>query len=249
MSKSLQKTINSALWEVLKPPLQAAGFEKFKDNYAFRYLEDRIDIFELRMAKPGENAGYRTPPNSFSIEVGVFFRFAPHPMGNMFEGEENLPVNSPIDGHFRISSRPNLLLQSGWNSPWWRVDSWNLRRRFILPDVHKNIENYLIPWFDKFDNLDDVRAHVLAINESGGGQQTTKRSADSWGWVYGFKTLPAFFALHLEHWVEAQERLSALLKESHPGHKTDRQKYPEKLYHNIEDMLSEGLAKAESHLS
>lgn len=244
-----RKIVRSALWAAIKPPLQAAGFEKFKGNCAFRTLEDRIDVLELRMANPGENVSSQTPSNSFAIEVGVFFRFAPHPMGYMFEGEEDLPVSSPIDGHFRISSRPNLLLRSGWNSPWWRVDSWKLRKRFILPDVQDNLENYLIPWFNKFDNLDNAFAHILEVNAAGGGQQTTKRDADSWGWVYGFKTLSAFFALRLEHWTEAKDRLSVLLDEPHPGYTNDPEKHPEKLYQSIENMLREGLAKAASHLS
>lgn len=248
LTKTPKNEIRSILWEAIKPPLQAAGFEKFTSECAFRYHEDRVDIIELRMVNPGRNAPYRMPPNNFEIEAGVFFKFAPHPMGATFEGEEGLALKNVSDAHVRISSSPNFLLRDGLKSAHWRVDIWGMRKKLILSDVEQSIKNYFIPWFEKFEDLRAVRSHILEVFETGGGRQSNERTPDSWGRVYGFKTLPAFFALHFEDWNEAKERLTALLAEPHPGHKDSPKKFPEKLYHTIETMLREGLAKAEAHL-
>lgn len=249
MKENTKKIVKSEVLDVLKPILEAAGFSSFKKNCAFRNFDDRIDVIELHMAAPGHNVSHSTPKNSFSIEAGVFFKFAPHPMDATFEGEHGFPIDSALDGHFRISSKPSFLLQNGWNDPWWRVDSWVFRKRFILPDVKKNIEDYLLPWFDKFNDLSVVYEYIMQINSAGIDIGDKRRNADSWGGLYEFKTLPAFFQLQLENWNEAKKQLQALLEEPHPGFKIDPEKNPEKLYHNIEDMLKKGLAKAEANLS
>lgn len=247
LTKTPRNEIRSILWGVIKPPLQAAGFEMFTSECAFRYHENRVDIVELRMANPGRNAPYRMPPNNFEIEAGVFFKFAPHPMGASFDGVEGLALKNVSDAHMRISSYPNLLLRDSLKSAHWRVDIWGMRKKRILSDVEQSINNYFVPWFAKFGDLNAVRSHILNVFETGGGHQTRERSPDSWGWVYGFKTLPAFFALYFGDWAEAKSRLTALLAEPHPGHKDDPNKFPEKLYHTIEPMLRESLAKAEAH--
>lgn len=240
--------IRSILWEVIRPPLQAAGFEKFTSECAFRYHEDRVDIIELRMARPGYNAPYRMPPCNFEIEAGVFLKFVPHPMGATFKGEEGLALKNVSDAHVRISSSPNLFLRDSLNSAHWRVDIWDLRKTLILSDVEQSIQTYFIPWFDKFEDFKAVRNHVVKVCEFGWKAQSTDRTPDSWGVVYASRAAPAFFALYFKEWAEAKSRLTALLAEPHPGHKDDPKKFPEKLYHTIETMLREGLAKAEAHL-
>ena len=200
------------------------------------------------MAVPGNNAPYRMRQGNFEIEAGVFLKFAPHPMGATFEGEDGYPVKNALDAHARIHSAPQLLLRDSFKSSFWHVGMWRLRKRFVLSDVERSVENLFISWFERFDDLEAFRAHVLKIHDSGGRAQDTKRDPDSWGWVYGFKTLPAFLALYFQDWEEARRRLAALLAEAHPGHQSDPAYFPEALYHNIRDKLEEGLATAEAQL-
>jgi hypothetical protein len=193
VKNNARKTIQGELFETIRLPLTAAGFTDITKQGAFRYLDDRVDVIEIQFAGRGTRVPYGSTWNTFRIEAGVFFRFAPHPMGAAIKGKLSLPLDNVADCHFRTLSNPSLLLRNYSDGSQWHVDFWSLRRRFILADVRKNLDAYLIPWFDKFGNLDKVYEY-LKVDHSG-HKQDTRRTADSWGWLYSQQQvlLAAFF--------------------------------------------------------
>lgn len=209
-SKDSRTDIKRTIWDLMRAEVTPAGFEHLKPNCFFRISEYRIDVLELRMARPGYNSLYSVSPSSFEIEAGVFFKFAPHPMYATFAGVEGFPIDNAADGHIRMSSHPKRILQSGFNSSWWRADSWKLSKKIIQHDVKNNFSNHLLPWFKKFDDLESVKQHVTAV-ERDNGKQKIIASPKAWGWVYGFRVLPAYFALQLKQWEEAKHQFSDLI--------------------------------------
>ncbi len=230
---------------VFSTVLKEAGFSKFKKNIAYRINQDRVDIVELRTARRGYNTSYNTGRNSFEIEAAVFFNFAPHPMMVSFDGINNLPVNSSLDGHFRICSKPKLFLRDGFTSNQWRTKPWSFLKQAVTSDVTDNLNSYILPWFEKFSDLESVKSYLEGapscdeINAEG-----KKKNADSWGALHS-KTLLAFLYLHLEEWTQAEIKLKELLNKLHPGHKSDPDKCSKYFYQQIRADIERGLVKIE----
>lgn len=241
----LREQIRADVLQIFSTVMKEVGFSQHKKNIFYKTSQDRIDIVEFRMARRGNNTSFNTGENSFELEASVFFKFAPHPMMASFDGISNLPVNSSVDGHFRILSKPKLLLRDGFKSNQWRTKPWKLLKQKVISDVSENLKSYILPWFEKFSDLRLVKQYLESnpnfeqINFEG-----RKRTSLSWGTLYS-KTLLGFLYLHLQEWSKAKTELTALLKQPHPGYKNDPVKYPEFFYHQIWPEIKRGLAEIE----
>ena len=242
----LREQIKTDILQVYSTVLKEAGFSQYKKNIAYRVTQDRIDIVELRMARRGYNTSYNTGKNSFELEAAVFFKFAPHPMMASFDGIANLPVNSSVDGHFRIWSKPKLLLRDGFQSNQWRTKPWKLLKQNVTSDVSENLNAYILPWFEKFSDLRAVKQYIESrpsfeqVNF-----KNRKRTALPWGGLYS-NTLLGFLYLHLQEWDKAKLELTDLLNKPHPGHENDPVKYPEFFYQQIRPEIKRGLVQIEN---
>lgn len=240
-----REQIKTDVLQVYSTILQEAGFSLHKKNIAYRTTQDRIDIIEFRMARAGYNTSFNTGKNSFEIEASVFFKFAPHPMMASFKGINNLPVKNSVDGHFRTLSKPKLLLRDGFKSNQWRTQPWKVLKRSVISDLSENLTEYILPWFEKFSDLQAVKQYIESIsNFEQLNLEGRKRTALSWGTLRS-KTLLAFLYLHLEEWGKAKIELTDLLKQPHPGYKNDPEKHPEFFYQQIRPEIKRGLAEIE----
>jgi len=185
-NNKIRKTIQKDLLSISVPLLTKAGFVRLNRRLLFyRERSHVIDIFEMRMSRPGYNTSYRSGRNSFEIEIGVFFKAAPHPMGAKKKGILGLPVDSVAGCHFRTRSRPNLFLRDGIHSSLWRTKPWKLLKKPVLNDVESKIKTFFLPWFDKFDDLDRVKQYLAQkFNPDEINMEGNKRSAESWGYLY-----------------------------------------------------------------
>lgn len=243
-----REQIKTDVLQVYSTILQEAGFSLHKKNIAYRTTQDRIDIIEFRMARAGYNTSFNTGKNSFEIEASVFFKFAPHPMMASFKGINNLPVENSVDGHFRTLSKPKLLLRDGFKSNQWRTQPWKVLKRSVISDLSENLTEYILPWFEKFSDLQAVKQYIESTsNFEQVNLEGRKRTALSWGTLRS-KTLLAFLYLHLEEWGKAKIELTDLLKQPHPGYKNDPEKHPEFFYQQIRPEIKRGLAEIEKEL-
>ena len=189
MRNEIRKAIVGSLWPILK----SHGFTYFDGLCAFRFSTHHVDVLEVQFA---QNNSYGLSPNSFRLEAGVFFKFAPHPMQAKFESVDGLPLKSVVDCHFRILSKPFFLMKSRRDYSMWNGYLWRLFKNLILSDLTRNVCEYLILWFDKFDDLECVYEYLKIINIS--GNQDFSKNKDSWGFLYSQKQLEFAFRKHLK---------------------------------------------------
>lgn len=184
--------------------LEPAGFKRENGvGITFRReSEIRIDVFEFEIYSPSKCAKWNIPPFSFSVNVGCLYKFIPSFADDNIEDNPKAHPQE-FECHFRMN-----VLKGIWQ---WRCrdkNVWCVKPDGKVPDriyrdIHRLIIEDVLPWFSRFDDLENVARDLI---NSKAENNKYRRFLKSYRLSFGVPLqIPAFFALRTKNMEGALE--------------------------------------------
>ena len=197
--------INALIRQYLKPVLKKAGFTQFTTRSAWRYHNQRIDVFRFQVHKASNPFG-RDADQSFSLELGCMLDYIPcittkepvrmvqnEPRPEIFHCTFQRTLQGPV------SCRP-------LGQPYtWRLPAHSGALREALQNVADQLQSEGFFWYQQFDDPRFVLDFLSSPEE---------RKDGTWG--YGRAGTPVrqflvgFAAIRAGYYELAKESLHAV---------------------------------------
>ena len=157
-SKVVNKEIKKIVWKELKE----LGFSHFTSRVAWRYLSDRIEIFEIRSFNKYKADGAKVTTFSFMLELGVHLLYVPYTVSVKAKNGALLP--SVAECKFRGSIEPSLEFQSTKDPYIWSIDEKGGNVNSCIEDVKSKLP-LVLQWFSQFERRENVLNILLNGSE------------------------------------------------------------------------------------
>jgi len=163
------KLINKEIKRIIKPFLSKNNFVEFTSRSAWRYRNNQIDVINFQSFNSflSQNLGCTT--FSFSVNLGVYFKDIPAEQHSNNKKKKDYLRPEEYECHFRNSLLKNLNQPELSRKDIWYIDEEGKYLEQSLIDVLQQMSNYALPWFDRFENKDEVLRTLLEDDEINDG--------------------------------------------------------------------------------
>jgi hypothetical protein len=199
--------INRKFREEIRPLLKSANFNYSTGRIYWRFEKERTDVIRFQSFNSYLAERLRCTTYSFAILIGSYLTCVPDKYGSIKnKGDHLLPREYQC--HFRGMAVKKQIKQPEFP----REDIW-----YIDPDLHYldsaiqdaflSLKNYVLPWFEKFNNLQKVFDAVKTSDEKGEVLRDV--------WVEDQPYFTGFLALHIGERKLAAPYLKTAIESGH----------------------------------
>jgi len=156
--------VNKEIKRVIRPLLKDAGFTQFTTRTGWRYAGEKIDVvnFQSFNSYLADSLGCTT--YSFCVRLGCSFSAIPR--SESVKQKDELFRPTEYECHFRRSLQKTIQQPNLKRKDVWYVDPSGQNLNDVIEDAKKTILENGMPWFNRFNDLNEVLRTLQEDTES-----------------------------------------------------------------------------------
>lgn len=156
--------VNKAIKHFIVPFLKENGFEIFTPRSAWRYRTNKIDVVNFQSFNSFLAGSLGCTSFSFGVNLGIFFKDIPLLYSTPKE-RSGYPCPEEYECHFRRTLLKKLEQTEFSRDDIWYIDSEGDYLELALNDVKNELVSCGLPWFERFNDMNEVLRTLLEDDE------------------------------------------------------------------------------------
>jgi len=159
--------VNKEIRVGIRPVLKELGFSEFTLRTAWRYSSEKIDVLNFQSFSTylAEKVGCTT--FSFCVRLGCSFKAIPQSF--MVKQRDGQLRPAEYQCHFRLPLQKSINQPTLRRADVWYVEPLGGNLGEVIADTKRAIIEVGIPWFDRFQNSNEVLRTLLEESEGKDG--------------------------------------------------------------------------------
>jgi len=158
------KIVTKSIKNTLVPLLKEHGFTVFTQRAAWRDCGSKIDVIKFQSLNSHDAAIFESTTFSLIVSLGIYFKCIPDRFSKLKE-KSDLVLPKEYECHFRRLLHKSIAQKELPRKSIWHIDSEGDNLEIVIQDVKNQLITQGLPWFERFENMNEVMRTLLEDRE------------------------------------------------------------------------------------